>query len=312
VRQPYVFALVLLAVTVGVNFYLQPNFFQPGLLSGNLLLFVPLMLVAAGQTVVVVGGGIDLSLGAIVALTNVVVVRLMAEEPSPLRILIAVAAGLLAGVLAGALNGLCVSVLRFQPIVTTFATSFVFSGLALYVLPEPGGVMPFGLQNFYYSNPLGLPMVLWVVVVVVVLWALLRATRYGTYLYATGGRDLSAFVSGVPVSSVRFASYCIAGLLAALAALALALSTGTGNPIGGESLTLQSIVAVVLGGTRLSGGQGGVVGSLIGVIILSLIQSIVSFSPAPSSWQTLINGLIVVTALAGPGLVSLVRRRRRA
>ena len=75
---------------------------------------------------------------------------------------------------------------------------------------------------------------------------------------------------------------------------------------------LQSIVAVVLGGTRLSGGQGGVVGSIIGVVILSLIQSIVSFSPAPSSWQTLINGLIVVAALAGPGLVALVGRRRRA
>jgi ribose transport system permease protein len=100
--------------------------------------------------------------------------------------------------------------------------------------------------------------------------------------------------------------------MAAFAALALALSTGTGNPIGGADLMLQSIVAVVLGGTRLSGGQGGVVGSIIGVVILSLIQSIVSFSGAPSSWQTLINGLIVVAALAGPGIVALLGRRRRA
>ncbi len=100
--------------------------------------------------------------------------------------------------------------------------------------------------------------------------------------------------------------------MAAFAALALALSTGTGNPIGGADLMLQSIVAVVLGGTRLSGGQGGVVGSIIGVVILSLIQSIVSFSGAPSSWQTLINGLIVVAALAGPGLVALLGGGRRA
>ena len=272
------------------------------------MLFVPLMLVAAGQTVVVIGGGIDLSLGAIVSMANVIIVSLMGQEPSPSRILLALVAGLLAGILAGALNGFCVAVLRFQPIVTTFATSFIFSGLALYVLPEPGGAIPPGLQNFFYTNPLGLPMVLWVVVVVLLLWALLRSTRYGPYLYATGGRDLSAFVSGVPVSSVRFFSYCIAGLMAAVAALALALSTGTGNPIGGTDLMLQSIVAVVLGGTRLSGGQGGVVGSIIGVVILSLIQSIVSFSPAPSSWQTLINGLIVVAALAGPGLFALLRR----
>ena len=308
-RQSYAFALVLLLVTVAINFYLQPNFFQPGLLSGNLLLFVPLILVAVGQTVVVIGGGIDLSLGAIVSVANVVMVSLMGEEPTTSRILMALAAGLLAGTLAGALNGFCVAVLRFQPIVTTFATSFVFSGLALYVLPEPGGAMPSGLQNFFYSNPLGLPMVLWAVVIVLLAWFLLRSTRYGPYLYATGGQDLSAFVSGVPVSSVRFVSYSIAGLMAAFAGLALALTTGTGNPIGGTALTLQSIVAVVLGGTRLSGGQGGVAGSIIGVIILSLIQSIVSFSPAPSSWQTLINGLIVVVALAGPGLFALLRRR---
>lgn len=312
-RQPYAFALVLLAVAVGINFYLQPNFFQPGLLSGNLLLFLPLMLVAVGQTVVVIGGGIDLSLGAVVSLSSVVTVVLMGNgEPSTGSIAVAVLAGFGAGVAAGALNGFCVAVLRFQPIVTTFATSFVFSGLALYVLPEPGGAMPLGLQNFYYSSPLGLPMVLWAAVAVLVAWALVRSARYGTYLYATGGRDLSAYQSGVPVSRVRFVSYCIAGLMAALGGLALALSTGTGNPIGGAAFTLQSIVAVVLGGTRLSGGQGGVLGTIIGVIILSLIQSIVSFSPAPSSWQTLINGLIVVAALAGPGLFALTRHRRAA
>ena len=311
-RQSYAFALLLLLVAGAINYYLQPNFFQPGLLSGNLLLFVPLMFVAVGQTVVVIGGGIDLSLGAIVSMVNVIIVQLMGAEPTTSRILLALGAGLLAGGLAGALNGFCVAVLRFQPIVTTFATSFVFAGLALYVLPEPGGTMPPGLQGFYYTNPLGLPMVLWVVVVVLLFWYLLRSTRYGPYLYATGGRDLAAFVSGVPVSSVRVLSYCIAGLMAALAALTLTLSTGTGNPIGGTDLMLQSIVAVVLGGTRLSGGQGGVVGSIIGVVILSLIQSIVSFSGAPSSWQTLINGLIVVTALAGPGLFALLGRRRRA
>src|SRR5215218_5083733 len=128
-RQSYAFALLLLVVAVAINYYLQPNFFQPGILSGNLLLFVPLMLVAVGQTVVVVGGGIDLSLGAIVSMTNVIFVSLMGQEPSPSRILLALAAGFLAGTLAGALNGFCVAILRFQPIVTTFATSFIFAGL---------------------------------------------------------------------------------------------------------------------------------------------------------------------------------------
>ena len=307
-KQPYVFALVLLAVTVAINLYLQPNFFQPGVLSGNLLLFLPLMLLAAGQTVVVLGGGIDLSVGAMVSLTSVVIVRLFGENPDLGQAVVAIGVGLLAGVAAGALNGFCVAVLRFQPIVTTFATSFVFGGLALYVLPKPGGVVPLGLQNAFYANPLGIPMVLLAAVAVLILWGVLRATRYGPYLYATGGRDLSAFQSGVPVPLVRVASYCISGLMAALAGLSLALVTGTGNALSGDPLTLQSIVAVVLGGTRLSGGQGGVLGSIIGVVILSLIQSIVSFAGVPSWWQTLLNGVIVVLALAGPGILALVRR----
>lgn len=309
-RQSYAFALVLLAVTVAINFYLQPNFFQPGVLSGNLLLFLPLMLLAAGQTVVVVGGGIDLSLGAIVSLTNVTIISLMGESPGTGQVVLAIVLGLLAGGLAGAVNGFFVAVLRFQPIVTTFATSFVFAGLALYVLPQPGGAVPLGLQNVFYSNPLGLPIVLYAAVAVLLLWALLRSTRFGPYLYATGGQPLSAFQSGVPVPLVRVASYCFAGVMAGAAGLALALVTGTGNPLSGDPLTLQSIVAVVLGGTRLSGGQGGVAGSLIGVVVLSLIQSIVSFAGVPSWWQTLLNGVIVVLALAGPGLVALIRRGR--
>lgn len=309
IRQPYFFALVLLVVAFAIYFYLVPNF-RPAVLSSNLLGFVPLMLLAAGQTVVVVGGGIDLSIGAILVLANVTFIRLLGEAPTAGTIALAVVVTLVAGVLAGALNGFCVAVLRFQPIVTTFATSFVFGGVALYVLPEPGGTVPPGLQNVFYSDPLGVPMFLWISIVVMLLWTYLRSTRYGPYLYASGGRDLSAFQSGVPVPAVKLVSYCIAGLMAGLAGLALTLSVGTGNatPQGGdEALTLQSIVAVVLGGTRLSGGQGGVLGSLIGVVILSLIQGIVSFAGVPSWWQTLLNGTIVVLALAGPGLVGLVR-----
>lgn len=308
-RQPYFFAVVLLIATFAIYVSLVDNF-RPAILSSNLLGFVPLMLLAAGQTVVVVGGGIDLSIGATLVLANVVFIRMLGEAPTTGTILIAVVVTLLAGLAAGALNGFCVSILRFQPIVTTFATSFVFAGVALYVLPEPGGAVPAGLQNFFYADPLGLPIFLWVAAVVMFLWAYLRSTRFGPYLYASGGRDLSAFQSGVPVPAVKLMSYCIAGIMAALAGLALSLSVGTGNatPQGGdESLTLQSIVAVVLGGTRLSGGQGGVLGSIIGVVILSLIQGIVSFAGISSWYQTLLNGVIVVLALAGPGLIALVR-----
>lgn len=317
-RQSYLFSLLLLLVAVLVNYALQPNLFQPAVLNGNLRSYLPLMLVAAGQAVVIIGGGVDLSVGAIVSLVDVVIVHLLGTNAGPSQILLAMAAGLGAGVLAGAFNGFCVAYLRFQPIVTTFASSFVFSGLALWIMPSPGGSVPQGMMDAYQTNPLDISLVLWLIVLLLLLWRLLASTRYGRYLYATGGQPMSAYVTGVPVSLVRLSSYAIAGLMAACSALVLVVSTGTGDPLigtggsnGGAAMTLPSIVAVVLGGTRLSGGQGGVAGSLIGAVILSIILSIIAFANVPTWWQTLVNGLIVMLALAGPGIVALLRRPTR-
>ena len=308
-RQSYLFALLLLIIAVAVNAALQPDFFRPGVLSDNLQSFLPLMLLAAGQTIVIIGGGVDLSVGAIVSLVDVVVVRAMGNSPGASQVLLAIALGLASGVLAGVVNGICVAYLRFQPIVTTFASSFVFSGTALWVMSSPGGNVPPSLVDAYQANLLALPVVLWVIAVVLVLWNFLRSTRYGRYLYAVGGQSMSAYVTGVPVSLVRLSTYILSGLMAALTAVALVMSTNTGDPLIGAPMTLESIVAVVLGGTRLRGGQGGVAGSLIGVIILSLILNIISFANVPTWWQTLVNALIVLLALTGPGIVALVRRK---
>jgi ribose transport system permease protein len=309
-RKPYLFALLLLVITALINYALQPAFFRPAILSGNLRTFLLLMLVAAGQTLVIIGGGVDLSVGAIVSLTNVVIVRLLGAGDDLALLLPAFLAGLAAGALAGLINGLCVAYLRFQPIVTTFATSFIFSGLALWVLPSPGGAVPPEAVSFYTSNPLGIPLAIWVVAAVLLLWGALRATRYGPYLYAVGGQAMSAYITGVPVSLVRMSTYVMSGMMAACGAAALVLSTGSGSPlIGGNPLTLGSVVAVVLGGTRLSGGQGSVFGSILGVVILGFIRSIISFANIPTWYQVLVDGLIVMFARAGPGLAALARGR---
>lgn len=310
-RHPYLFALLLLVIALGVNWYLQPNFFQRRVLSGNLRTFLPLMLLAAGQAVVIIGGGIDLSVGTMVSLVNAILVTFITQEATPSDIIIGILLGLAAGMAAGALNGLCVAYLRLQPIVTTYATSFVFAGIALWILPRPGGLIPSSLTSFYRSTPLGLPLALWVAAVIILAWGGLRATRYGRYLFAVGGKPESAYATGVSVSLVRLSSYVIAGLMSGFSALALTLNTGTGDPRIGEAMTLSSIVAVVLGGTRLSGGQGGVAGTLIGVVILGTIRNIISFANVPTWWQTLVDALIIVAALAGPGVVRLIRRWRQ-
>ncbi|MCB0131368.1 MAG: ABC transporter permease [Caldilineaceae bacterium] len=310
-RHPYLFTLLLLLVAIGVNRWLQPNLFETRVLNGNLRTFTPLLILAAGQTIVIIGGGIDLSVGAIVSLVTAILVTQLQPDSGGLAFATVVAMGALAGMAAGAFNGFCVAFLRLQPIVTTYATSFLFSGLALWILPRPGGNMPQEIARFYRrTTPLGLPLGIYIAIVLVLLWVFLRSTRYGRYLFAVGGAPNAAYTTGIPVNWMRLSTYVIAGLMAAASALSLTLATSAGDPRVGDAMTLDSVVAVVLGGTRLSGGQGGVAGSIMGVIILGLIRNIISFADVPTWWQTLVDALIIVVALAGPGFVRLVRGRK--
>ena len=309
-RHPYLFALLLLVVALSVNLAFQPNLFSQRVLSGNMRIFLPTMFLAAGQAIVIIAGGIDLSVGAMVSMVNAILVTLITRESTSSDIVVGLLAALAAGMAAGAFNGVCVAFLRLQPIVTTYATSFIFAGLALYILPRPGGLLPGGMTSFYRSTPLQLPMALWIAVFIGAVWVVVRRTRYARFLFSVGGDAESAYATGIPVYLMRFSTYVIAGLMASLSALTLTLNTGTGDPRIGEQMTLSSIVAVVLGGTRLSGGQGGVIGTLMGVVVLGTIRNIISFAQVPTWWETLVDALIVVGALAGPGLVRLIRGER--
>ncbi len=307
-RQPYLFAVLLLAVTVLVNLQLQPDLLEAITINRNFRVFLPLMVLVVGQTIVIIGGGIDLSAGSIVTLGNAILATAITSTSTPQEIWLAILAACLAGVAAGMLNGLCVAYLRLQPIVTTYATSFIFTGAALLVLPRPGGDIPSDLSRLYRSAPGDIPLTLYMVALLAVFWLVLRTTRYAQFLYATGGKAEAAYFTGVPVNRVRFTTYMWSGLFAALAALALTLSTASGSPRSGDAMTLQSIVAVVLGGTRLSGGQGGVIGSLVGAAALGLFNNIVSFANVSPLAQDLAKALIILVALVGPGVARLARR----
>ncbi len=306
-RHPYLFALGVLVAVVGVNFFLQPNLFGLRVLNGNLRTFLPLILVVVGQTFVIMGGGIDLSIGAILSLVVAVLVTTLPIDAAPFTIVLGVLMACGVGMLAGALNGFGVAFLRLPPIVTTYATTFIFSGLALWVLPRPGGTMPADLAQWYRSaTPLNIPLGIWIALLLILVWMGIRRTRYGNFLFAVGGNDEAAYATAVPVNTIRFSTYVAAGLMAALGALLLTLGTGSGDPRigtgGNGGMTLDSIVAVVLGGTRLSGGQGGVAGSILGVIILGVVRNIISFANVPSWNQTLVDALIILIALVAPGV----------
>ncbi len=307
-RNTYLFSLLLLAILLSVNYSLQDNLFELRVLNNSMRTLLPLILLAVGQSVVVIGGGIDLSVGTMVSMLVAVLVKLINAESSAADIALAVLAACGVGIVAGSLNGLAVSYLRLQPIVTTYATSFIFSGVALLLLPRPGGQIPTELRRFYAQTPYGVPLSFYVIGVLLLLWTLIRSTRYAQYLFATGSHSQAAYTSGVPVRVVRFSTYVWAGFFAGLAATALTFSTGSGQANIGDNMTLDSIVAVVLGGTRLSGGKGGIAGAIIGVMILRVIRNVIFFADVPTWSQTLVNALIIIAALAGPGLFGLVRR----
>lgn len=307
-RNTYLFSLLLLAILLGVNYSLQDNLFELRILNNSMRTLLPLIVLAVGQSVVIIGGGIDLSVGTMVSMLVAVLVKLIDAESSSTDIVLAVLAACGVGALAGTLNGVMVAVLRLQPIVTTYATSFIFSGVALVLLPRPGGQIPTVLRRFYAGTPNGIPLAFYVIGILILVWMLLRSTRYAQFLFATGSNDKAAYTTGVPVKIIRLTTYIWAGVFAGLAASALTFSTGSGQANIGDNMTLDSIVAVVLGGTRLSGGKGGIAGAIIGVMILRVIRNVIFFADVPTWSQTLVNALIIIAALAGPGLVGLIRR----
>ncbi len=293
-------AAVVFLVLCTINAVLQPSFVRFGVAVSNVAAFLPMALVAVGQTYVVLASDIDLSAGAIVSLVNVVVVSIVdSMGGTGASIALGLSSGLALGLVCGAFNGVCVSLLRFQPIVTTFATGIIFSGFALWVLPEAGKQVPPAVYQVYAGAFLGVPTVLWILAAVFAFTALLASTPFYHALRATGGNIQAAYQTGVPVARVRVGAYVISGVFASLAGLALVGETASGDPLIGGALTLSSVTAVVLGGTALSGCVGGAAGSILGAFILGLINNVIFFAQLPFEWQGLIQGVIILMALAG-------------
>jgi len=310
-RQPALFALVMLGLSLVINLILQPNMFARETLNSNMRVFLPIILLAVGQAIVILGGGIDISVGAIASIVNTVLATRIGLEGSPEAIWGFVFLSLGIGLLAGAINGFFIAYLRLQPIITTYATSFLYAGLALFILPNPGGGIPASMAALYRnSTPFNLPLAFFVILIILLIWLYLSSTRYGKFLYAVGGKAEAAYETAVPVTRVQFSTYVISGLMAAFSGIALTMLSGSGNADIGGPMTLNSITAVVIGGNALSGGVGGVTGPVMGAITLGIIQNIISFADIDTWWETFVKAAIIVMALAAPGIVNLFRRRR--
>ncbi len=309
-RYPALFAFVLFVIAIVINLILQPNMFAKETLNSNMRVFLPIILFSVGQAIVLLGGGIDISVGGVVAIVNTVLATRVGLDGSPEKMWQYILVSLFAGILAGAINGFFVSYLRLQPIITTYATSFLYAGFALFILPNPGGGIPANVAALYRNTtPLGLPLAFYVIAIVLLIWLYISSTRYGKYLYAVGGRAQAAYETAVPVTWVQFSTYVISGFMAALAGIAITMLSGSGNADIGGPMTLNSITAVVIGGNAMSGGVGGVAGPIMGAVTLGIIQNIISFANINTWWETLVKATIIVVALAAPGIINLFRRR---
>jgi ribose transport system permease protein len=306
-RRPYLPAIAVSVLLFILNGFLQPNTLRPEAIVADISTYLPLILLAVGQTYVVLASDIDLSLGSIISLVNVItVVTMAALGGGPGAIFMGILTGLLIGILCGVFNGVCVAILRFQPIVSTFATGIVFAGIALWVLPQAGLPAPDAYWETYGENLAGIPFVLWVLVGIAMSVAFIANLVFSRSLLAVGGDMPSAYQTGLAVARLRISAYTLCGLFAAFSALCLTGDTGSGDPLLGAKTTLGSVAAVVLGGTALSGGRGSPLGSIFGAIILGLIGSVVFFAGVPFEYQNLVQGLIVLAALAGG--VTVARR----
>jgi len=312
-RAPAFFSLILLIIALIINAIVQPNLLSLDTFNSNLRVFLPLIFLAVGQTFVMIGGGIDISVGGIVSIINVILATQVGCNGNPDLMIKYVLLGLFVGILAGAINGFFIAYLRLQPIITTYASGFLFAGFALYILPYPGGGIPREISEFYRTSmPLGIPLAIFVIAAILLIWWYIRSTRYGRFLYAVGGKAEAAYQTAVPVRRTIMSTYMISGLMSAFAGIPITMLSGSGNAEIGSSMTLPAITATVIGGTALSGGIGGVAGPIMGAITLGLINNIISFAHINTWWETLIKAIIIVVALAAPGVINLIRRRRRS
>jgi ribose transport system permease protein len=272
---------------------------------------LPLAFAAMAQSVVIISGGIDLSVGSLIGLINVLSAKYMIDMSFRNALLFGLL--LLAGsASAGAFTGTLIVLSRVPDIVVTLAMLFVWAGVALQILQIPGGGAPQEFQllgtGHWWSQwiPSGLVILL---LAFAIFWVPLRWARPGLALYSVGSNRNAAYLSGVGVARTRIFAYALGGLFAGLAGLALTATSGIGDPNAGQYYTLNSVAAAVLGGVSLVGGVGGLIGPIAAAFVVTLVKTILILKGVDQNWAQVIQGTLIIVVVMIGGLA--IRQRRR-
>lgn len=255
-------------------------------------------LIAFGMTFVILTGGIDLSVGSILALSSALTALLITNGVDPI---LALLIGALIGAILGAVNGILITFGKMAPFIATLATMTIFRGLTL-VVTDGNPITNLGdnvlFQMFGKGYLLGIPVpAVTMLIVFLVLYFVLHKTVFGKNTYAIGGNEKAAFISGIKVNKVKILIYSISGLMASIAGAILTSRLNSAQPTAGTSYELDAIAAVVLGGTSLTGGKGRIFGTLIGVLIIGVLNNGLNLLGVSSFYQQVIKGIVILIAV---------------
>jgi ribose transport system permease protein len=296
--------LTLIILFVGLSLA-TPHFLTQTNLASVVRQTAVINIMALGMTLIIIAGGIDLSVGAILAMGGLLGTMAM-EKGMP--IVAGVIVGVLAGAVSGLVNGLLTTQLRINPFIVTLGTLGIVRGLTLIISNGlPVHQIPPAFSFLGEGNVLGVPFVLWILVVAAVLiHVILEHTRMGRYAFAIGSNPDAAYYAGIPVRFHTTAVYAIGGMLTGLAGMIEASRLMTGQPTAGQGYELQAIAAVVIGGGSLRGGEGSVVGTLVGALIMGLLSNGSDLLGISPYLQQAIIGAVIILAVT----IDEVRKRR--
>ena len=303
-----VLVLLCVIVSIATSKFLKPNNLISVLRQISINAYI-----ALGMTLIIILGHIDLSVGAIVAMSGTLTVGFIVTQGLPIPV--AILLGILLGMVAGLISGMIVTYFRVPAFIITMAMMNVCSGVA-YVYS--GGQATRINDDFfsaigtgYLFNTIPLPVV-YMIILIIVISFLLGKTKFGTYVYAIGGNREAARLSGVPIKKVEIAVFTISGVLSAFAGLVLCSRMYSGQPSVGNGYELDAIAACVLGGTSMSGGKGRISGTIFGAMVIGVISNGLNLIGVSSYWQLIVKGLIIACAVlldSQKGKISLLKKK---
>jgi ribose transport system permease protein len=295
----------LLGLIVVVATLLQPRFATPENIKNVLVQSTALGIISVGQTFVILTAGIDISVGAVAGLVVVLMSHLANRNPDAMPW--AILAGIAVGLVAGLTNGLGITRLKVSPFMMTLGVMSVCQGISLQLRPQPGGLIPGEFAWLAAGEALGIPVPALLFLLVALLGTfILTNTRFGRHVYAIGGNEETTRLTGLPTNRIKLGAYLVCSLSAALAGVFLSSRIRSGDAHIGDFFGLDSITAVVLGGTSLFGGRGSVLGTVAGVFIIASLSNIMNLVGVSTYYQYILKGGILIVAVS----FYFIRRKR--